>query len=73
MQMHVVKYPQEHRLQIDLLTSNCSMDMSQLKQRIEMKDTELRQVQRGLAQWKDDTADKLASKFNEELSRRIKM
>lgn len=39
-----------------------------LRKQLQAKDTELRQVQRRMAQWKEQTAARLALKFEEELT-----
>lgn len=39
-----------------------------LRKQLKAKDTELRQVQRSMGQWKEQTAARLACKFEEELT-----
>ena len=39
-----------------------------LRKQLKAKDVELRQVQRSMAQWKQQTAARLACKFEEELT-----
>lgn len=39
-----------------------------LRKQLQAKDTELREVQRRMAQWKEETAARLAFKFEEELT-----
>lgn len=39
-----------------------------LRKQLQAKDTELRQVRRRMAQWKEQTAARLALKFEEELT-----
>lgn len=72
MHMHNVNFTQDHRLEMSRLSTD-NTDVSYLREMLETKDNELRQIQRNLAKWKDDMAGKLTSKFDEELLRRVKM
>lgn len=47
--------------------------MGKLSRRLEQKDDELLKIQRNLAKWKDNMADNMAAKFDDELDRRLRM
>ncbi|XP_069820048.1 golgin subfamily A member 6-like protein 25 isoform X4 [Dendropsophus ebraccatus] len=64
---------QEHieeitNLQRDQLRESNGGEKQSLRQQLREKDNELRAIQRNMAKWKDDTATKLATKFEEELN-----
>ncbi|XP_068102627.1 uncharacterized protein [Hyperolius riggenbachi] len=64
---------QEHieeitNLQRDQLRESGGPESQSLKQQLREKDNELRAIQRNMAKWKDETATKLARKFEEELN-----
>ncbi|XP_078523182.1 uncharacterized protein LOC144792163 [Lissotriton helveticus] len=64
---------QEHieeitNLQRNQLRESGSGDSQTLRQQLREKDNELRAIQRSMARWKDETACKLARKFEEELN-----
>ncbi|KAM4707132.1 uncharacterized protein O3C94_003672 [Discoglossus pictus] len=64
---------QEHieeitNLQRDQLKDSNSADSRSLRQQLREKDNELRAIQRNMAKWKEETATKLARKFEEELN-----
>ncbi|KAM4808194.1 uncharacterized protein WCC33_004029 [Rhinophrynus dorsalis] len=64
---------QEHieeitNLQRDQLRESCGPEGQSLRQQLREKDNELRAIQRNMARWKDETATKLARKFEEELN-----
>lgn len=42
-----------------------------LQKTLQRKDNELREIQQNMAKWKEETANKLAKKFREELGREI--
>ena len=48
-------------------------DVYKLSRQLEKKDTEILHIQRNLAKWKDNMADDMAAKFDDELDRRIRM
>ncbi|KAM5192080.1 uncharacterized protein ACMZJ9_005519 [Mantella aurantiaca] len=64
---------QEHieeitNLQRDQLRQSGGAEKQSLQQQLREKDNELRAIQRNMAKWKDETATKLARKFEEELN-----
>ncbi|KAE8635419.1 hypothetical protein XENTR_v10002615 [Xenopus tropicalis] len=64
---------QEHieeitNLQRDQLRDSSSAESQSLRQQLREKDNELRAIQRNMGKWKDETAAKLARKFEEELN-----
>ncbi|XP_041083533.1 trichohyalin-like isoform X2 [Polyodon spathula] len=64
---------QEHieeisKLQRPLLKDSGGSECQSLRQQLREKDSELRAIQRNMTHWKDDTAAKLAAKFEEELN-----
>ncbi|XP_053556468.1 trichohyalin-like [Bombina bombina] len=64
---------QEHieeitNLQRDQLKDSNSAESRSLRQQLREKDNELRAIQRNMAKWKEETATKLACKFEEELN-----
>ncbi|XP_056393249.1 trichohyalin-like isoform X2 [Hyla sarda] len=64
---------QEHieeitNLQQDQLRESNGGEKQSLRQQLREKDNELRAIQRNMAKWKDETATKLAQKFEEELN-----
>ncbi|XP_063820343.1 trichohyalin-like [Pseudophryne corroboree] len=64
---------QEHieeitNLQHDQLRDSNGANTQSLRQQLREKDNELRAIQRNMAKWKDETATKLARKFEEELN-----
>ncbi|KAM9329617.1 uncharacterized protein PAF06_004562 [Gastrophryne carolinensis] len=64
---------QEHieeitNLQRDQLRESGGAENQSLRQQLREKDNELRAIQRNMAKWKDETATKLAQKFEEELN-----
>ncbi|XP_053310206.1 trichohyalin-like [Spea bombifrons] len=64
---------QEHieeitNLQREQLRESMGPDGQSLRQQLREKDNELRAIQRNMAKWKDETAAKLAVKFEEELN-----
>ncbi|XP_075034753.1 uncharacterized protein LOC142097042 isoform X2 [Mixophyes fleayi] len=64
---------QEHleeitNLQRDQLRDSNGANSQSLRQQLREKDNELRAIQRNMAKWKDETATKLARKFEEELN-----
>nr|DBA23292.1 TPA: hypothetical protein GDO54_014220 [Pyxicephalus adspersus] len=64
---------QEHieeitNLQRDQLRESGGAENQSLKHQLREKDNELRAIQRNMAKWKDETATKLAKKFEEELN-----
>ncbi|XP_069475234.1 trichohyalin-like [Ambystoma mexicanum] len=64
---------QEHieeitNLQRNQLKESGSGESQTLRQQLREKDNELRAIQRNMARWKDETACKLARKFEEELN-----
>lgn len=66
------EYWQDQRQQIDSLSSNLYTS-SYLRERLEIKSVELRELHKNMASWKEQTALALSSKFEEELDRKIKM
>ncbi|XP_066459275.1 uncharacterized protein [Eleutherodactylus coqui] len=67
------KLIQEHieeitNLQRDQLRESNGGENQSLRQQLREKDNELRAIQRNMAKWKDETATKLAQKFEEELN-----
>ena len=44
-----------------------------LQHKMSNKDEELREIQRGMAKWKEESAYKMAQKFEEELNRELEM
>ncbi|XP_063310237.1 trichohyalin-like [Pelobates fuscus] len=64
---------QEHieeitNMQRDQLRGSNGPDGQSLRQQLREKDNELRAIQRNMAKWKEETATKLAQKFEEELN-----
>ncbi|XP_041078596.1 trichohyalin-like isoform X2 [Polyodon spathula] len=64
---------QEHieeisKLQRPLLKDSGGSECQSLRQQLREKDSELRAIQRNMTHWKDETAAKLAAKFEEELN-----
>ncbi|XP_073532524.1 uncharacterized protein [Phyllobates terribilis] len=64
---------QEHieeitNLQRDQLRESNGGEKQSLRQQLREKDNELRAIQRNMGKWKDETATKLARKFEEELN-----
>uniref|UniRef100_H3BAP2 Uncharacterized protein n=1 Tax=Latimeria chalumnae TaxID=7897 RepID=H3BAP2_LATCH len=60
---------QEHIEEIsNLLKDSGSSEVQPLRQQLREKDNELRAIQRNMTKWKDETASKLACKFEEELN-----
>ncbi|XP_073414110.1 uncharacterized protein [Dendrobates tinctorius] len=64
---------QEHieeitNLQRDQLRESNGGEKQSLRQQLREKDSELRAIQRNMGKWKDETATKLARKFEEELN-----
>ncbi|XP_075691781.1 uncharacterized protein LOC142659482 isoform X2 [Rhinoderma darwinii] len=64
---------QEHieeitNLQRDQLRDSNGGENQSIRQQLREKDNELRAIQRNMAKWKDETATKLARKFEEELN-----
>ncbi|XP_058889284.1 plectin-like isoform X2 [Acipenser ruthenus] len=64
---------QEHieeisKLQRPLLKDSGGSECQSLRQQLREKDSELRAIQRNMTHWKDETAAKLACKFEEELN-----
>ncbi|XP_044146892.1 golgin subfamily A member 6-like protein 22 isoform X2 [Bufo gargarizans] len=64
---------QEHieeitNLQREQLRESNGGENQSMRQQLREKDNELRAIQRNMAKWKDDTATKLARKFEEELN-----
>ncbi|XP_075424141.1 uncharacterized protein LOC142464666 isoform X2 [Ascaphus truei] len=64
---------QEHideitNLQRDQLRESGNGETQSLRQQLREKDNELRVIQRNMAKWKDETATRLACKFEEELN-----
>lgn len=61
---------QDHFAELEKIGSHSSADenwMAALKQ----KDKELRDIQKSLNSWKEDTAEKFAKKFEDELNKEL--
>lgn len=63
---------QEHKSQIDHI---CSMVLEQdkLSKLLHHKDTQLKDIRRDMSSWKDETANKMADKFTDELYNQLKV
>nr|XP_015221536.1 PREDICTED: uncharacterized protein LOC107079755 [Lepisosteus oculatus] len=64
-QEHIEEVSQLQRVQ---LKESAAADSQALRQQLREKNNELRAIQRSMGQWKEQTAAKLARKFEEELS-----
>ncbi|XP_071791087.1 uncharacterized protein [Asterias amurensis] len=67
---------QDHLAQVEELqqqTSRLRTNEGALQERLLDKDSELREIQQSMTQWKEETALKMAKKFEEELSRELEI
>ncbi len=66
----------DHLAQVEELqqqTSRLRTTEAALQERLLDKDSELREIQQSMTQWREETALKMAKKFEEELSRELEM
>ncbi|XP_022096216.1 uncharacterized protein LOC110982238 isoform X2 [Acanthaster planci] len=67
---------QDHLVQVEELQQQISRQRTaeaSLQQRLLDKDSELKEIQQSMTQWKEETALKMAKKFEEELSKELEI
>jgi hypothetical protein len=63
---------QDHLDEIENLQTSLGKGMNiNVTRVLQEKDSELREIQKNMNSWKEQTADKLAKKFQEEMSQEI--